>query len=380
MLATAAILASGTVAAAPAMAKSLYVNGSTGSDANSCTSKKKPCATISGAVAKARKRDRINVAPGTYNEQVTITKDLSLVGAGRPVIDATGHTNAVLIQGSGANGASVKGFTAENALNEGILAQQTSRVKILSNLVQNNDQGAGVSSPSGECAFQGPIPGDCGEGLHLMSVANSKVSRNTVKDNSGGILLTDELGPTHGNSIAHNRVLDNTLDCGITIASHSTTAYANGRLQKRKGGIYHNVISHNLSQGNGTSGAGAGILMAAPAPGGAVYDNTVTGNTVTGNGQGGFVLHSRQADQYFNGNKIIHNKFSDNGALGDAASSGDSEPTGIIVWSAVSKLRKLTVSGNRISNEYYGIWTHNAPKIKKHRNKFHNVVVDVQQS
>jgi parallel beta-helix repeat protein len=382
-LAAATFLASSAVAATPAMAKTLYVSASHGSDTNSCTSKRKPCATISGAVSKAGRRDQIRVASGTYAEQVTVNKDLKLVGVGHPVIDATSHINGILIQGAGAAGTSVSGFTAENALNEGILAQRTSRVKIFDNLVEDNDQGSSAP-PAGdaECAPTdgGNVPGDCGEGLHLFTVANSKVTGNTVKDNSGGILLTDELGPTHGNVISHNRVRDNVTDCGITIASHSTTAYVNGKLQRHKGGIYNNVISHNLSAGNGTAGAGAGILMASPTPGGAVYDNTVTRNTVTGNGQGGFVLHSRLAGQFFNGNKVIANRFSNNGALGDTPTSGDSQKTGIIVWSAVTKIKKLTVSGNRISDEYYGIWTDNAPKIKKSRNKFRDVTVDIFQS
>src|SRR5438876_2441891 len=38
-----------------------------------------------------------------------------------------------------------------------------------------------------------PISGDCGEGIHLMGVANSEVSENFVSGNEGGVLLTDEL-------------------------------------------------------------------------------------------------------------------------------------------------------------------------------------------
>ena len=47
-----------------------------------------------------------------------------------------------------------------------------------------------------ECQAAGEVPGDCGEGIHLMSVADSTVAGNYVTGNSGGILLTDEFGPT----------------------------------------------------------------------------------------------------------------------------------------------------------------------------------------
>ena len=84
----------------------------------------------------------------------------------------------------------------------------------------NNDQGNPtglplLSSSYGECAEKvqpapaPPIPGDCGEGIHLLSAVDSVVANNTVTGNSGGILLTDENGPTYGNLIKHNLVSDN---------------------------------------------------------------------------------------------------------------------------------------------------------------------------
>ena len=77
---------------------------------------------------------------------------------------------------------------------------------ISSNVVRNNDQGGNATTKTGECAPAGQIPGDCGEGLHLMSVTNSHVVGNTVSNNAGGILLTDEAGPTARNVISRNTV------------------------------------------------------------------------------------------------------------------------------------------------------------------------------
>ena len=57
--------------------------------------------TISAAVAAASSGDVIEVAQGTYNEQVTITKTLSLVAVpfAQPVINALGHSNGIFING-----------------------------------------------------------------------------------------------------------------------------------------------------------------------------------------------------------------------------------------------------------------------------------------
>jgi len=69
------------------------------------------------------------------------------------------------------------------------------------NVVKANDQGGlpanAATTKYAECQASGNIPGDCGEGIHLWSVATSQVLLNTVPGNAGGILLTDEFGPTH---------------------------------------------------------------------------------------------------------------------------------------------------------------------------------------
>jgi hypothetical protein len=76
---------------------------------------------------------------------------------------------------------SVRGFTVTNALGGGILAagvQGTiSGISIEHNKVVHNDLGGGVPPVSSyfECQPAGPVPGDCGEGVHFIAVAYSQV-------------------------------------------------------------------------------------------------------------------------------------------------------------------------------------------------------------
>ena len=375
MVAAAVLAASGATAAA-AGAKTLYV-AKTGSDTNACT-KKAPCETISHTVAQAHKGDSVKVAAGTYAEMVTITNDISLVGSGA-TIDATGQDNGVQFT-AGAAGAAVRGFDVENANFEGILAQHTSRLDISGNNVHHNDLGMFAPSPTGECAPSGAIPGDCGEGIHLMSVTNSHVTGNTVTDNSGGILLTDELGPTARNSVSVNRVLANLYDCGITIAGHNPKAItATGKLAPSTGGIYGNTITKNVSNGNGVKGEGAGILLAVAGPGAAVYDNLVQGNTANDNNLAGVTLHMHAPGSYLNANKIIGNRLSHDGLGGDPDFKV-TQTIGILVASAAGKLRGTVISANTIGDVHSGIWTQNVPKIKRKSNKFHHVDVPIAQT
>ena len=119
----------------------------------------------------------------------------------------------------------------------------------------------------------GNIPGDCGEGLHLASVTWSWLVGNVVENNVGGILITDEFGPSAHNVISHNIARNNRLDCGITLPSHNALAVSD----PTKGGVYDNLVIHNLSEGNG----GAGSACSPPSPG---PPPTTTGSSTTRSG------------------------------------------------------------------------------------------------
>jgi len=288
--ASAGVLALAATLASAASAKTFYI-AKNGNNANPCTSTK-PCKTINRGVGLAKRGDTVVVSKGSYSQNVLITKDIKVTGVGNPVINALGRDNGFVVQGAGAAGATVSGFTVENAAFEGILVEKTSRVTISGNLVKNNDQGHKAAKPTGECAPAGQIPGDCGEGIHLITVSHAKVTGNTVTGNAGGIYLTDEFGPTSHNLVSHNRSLNNLLDCGITVAGHSNKAVSllTGKPTPTTGGVFANTVIDNVVNNNGTKEAGAGILMAGGAPGTGVYDNLVEGNSASGNGHAGVAL------------------------------------------------------------------------------------------
>lgn len=326
--------------------------------------------TIGAAVTAAAAGDAITVCSGTYRELVTVPvgKPLTIEGIGRPVVNATGLSDPATGQYSGvlvlASDTTIEGLTVEGALGEGILAQGLSapltHVTIRGDRVTGNDLGNPTgsvisTSPYKECDGTGAVPGDCGEGIHLWSVADSAVIGNVASHNSGGILLTDETGPTYGNLIAFNVVSDNSFDCGVTLAGHNPAAAPGGVPAPAAGGVYSNTVAHNVSTGNGLSGEGSGILMASPLPGGAVYDNTVVGNYTSGNGLSGVTVHNHAPGQDLNGNVVTGNVIGTNDVRGDRDSTPyDLATTGVLVR-AVAPV-SITVEGNVISHDTYGIW------------------------
>jgi parallel beta-helix repeat protein len=345
-----------------AAAATLYVSqhGRAGAADTSCASAAFPA--VMPAVAAAPVGATIVVCPGTYAGGVAVVKPVTLTGE-HAVIDAAGHDNGFTVV---ASGATVQGFVVEGAIGEGILAvgkpgHPVADVTIRDNLVEGNDRGNPdgaplKSSPYRECNAQGLVPGDCGEGIHLMVAVHSQVIGNTVVDNAGGILLTDEFGPNAYNTVADNIVMDNVYDCGITLASHSGAGFHGGVLHPTAGGIYDNLVAHNTLFDNGTKGQGAGVLMAGGLPGAAVYSNRVLDNTIDGNGLAGVTMHGHVAGMDMNGNVISGNIIGTNNLDGDRdfTPHTDLTTTGIIV-ATVSPVR-VTITGNRLAGDAIGVW------------------------
>jgi parallel beta-helix repeat protein len=309
--------------------------------------------TIGAAVTASASGDTIQVAAGTYKEDVTINKTVALVGAGSAttIIDATGLSNGITIDGTalstGITGIVVSGFTVENANFQGIFVHGASYVTIYNNQVIYNDKSLDVSGSMPTCPglaanLQDGEGRDCGEGINLIGADHSVVSNNVVQHNSGGILLSDDTGATHDNVIFGNLVADNPLDCGITLASHSGM------------GIYHNTITANQSLRNGLQvGEGAGVGLFAPGPGSKTYGNVVVNNQLMANGLPGVAMHNHASvpgapPVVFDDNVIVGNTISQNAA--DSADTATSGPTGINIAS-VAPINGTMISQNIITQE-----------------------------
>jgi parallel beta-helix repeat protein len=366
-------------------AMTLFVSptGSSSNAGRSCSGAS--YSTIQSAVTAAAPWSTIFVCAGTYSEDVAISAPLKLVGE-NAVVNASGLDNGFLIS---ASHVTVEGFAVRGATGEGILAMGAinlalvpagapagsttgvpiSDVTITHDIVQGNDRGT-PSSSYAECQSSGGEPGDCGEGIHLMSVADSTVSRNYVTGNSGGILLTDEFGPTHGNSIDHNLVSNNASDCGITLPSHNGLAVNPATLAPAPSlaGVFDNTVSDNTILSNGLTGFGAGVVIAAPFPGSASYDNVVRHNLIEGNGISGVTLHSHAPGAFVGGNRILSNTIGVNNLTGDTPLSpasgpgaapiqyqADTQTTGILVWSLATPTT-VTIANNTILGDSIGIW------------------------
>lgn len=346
--------------------------------------------TITAAVNAASAGDTINVASGTYAEQVHITKPLSLIGANREntIISANGHSNGIYVDGLSAPGLaniSISGFTVQDAGFEGMLIQNASDVTIFDNIVRHNDQNLQIQNDAcpGLPPFETNEGGDCGEGIHLMGVNHSTVANNLVEQNSGGILVSDETAPNHDNVITRNLVQDNAYDCGITMASHR--AYVTSGTAPLAFGMYHNTVSANESRHNGfgSEQGGAGIGIFAPGPGTSNTMNSIVHNRVIDNSMPGISLHTHAfltfpnhpPNPNINDNVIVDNYVSGNG--GDP-SLGISQPIGISVLGTTPAIG-IVISGNTVEKEQIDIAVNSASEVDAHLNSLGSKNVGISE-
>lgn len=345
--------------------------------------------TIQAAVNAASNNDIIQVASGTYTEEVTIGKPLSILGSGSKstVVDATNLAHGFFVDGydnHGLNNVTVSGFTVQNALYEGILIVSATDVTVRNNTIKNNDAVPGVvftgaltgcPNQPGSGIYENDETGDCGGAIHLVGAVNSTISDNYVTGNADGVLISDETGESHNNLLIRNIITNNPLECGIVLASHPRAGTTTMNPIPAHFGVNNNTVAENVSSDNGVQIGGAGAGMFSDGAGqGTVSGNVIIRNKLTGNGLGGVALHTHVGPAFglpadnFSGNKIIGNFIAGN--LADTADTATPGPVGININSGDggSPVLGTVITDNQIWDEAIDIAVNTPAEVDIHLN------------
>jgi nitrous oxidase accessory protein len=170
-----------------------------------------PITSISAGIKAATSGDKVEVWPGTYNENVLLDHSVQLVGIGKPVIHGLGKASVVTIV---ADGCLIRGFVIEHS--GGMLMDEDAGIllKSSSNHIEGNelrDVLFGIyllqsdHNYIGGNTIQGrPIPdiGDRGSGIHVWNSSYNTLENNTIVESRDGMYLQNaNHSVIHGNKV-----------------------------------------------------------------------------------------------------------------------------------------------------------------------------------
>jgi len=164
---------------------------------------------------------------GTYSENVTINKSLTLIGIiGNTSINGTGTVVTIT-----ANDVTLRGFTIQGSgsTDKGILLSYANNTVISENTITKKGYGIWLDQ-SYNCNIGGNTLTNNTQGIRLEFSDSALISRNTLTNNSFGIVLSY----SSYNNIRRNNITDNTW--GISLSSASDNM------------MYHNNFINNTNQ------------------------------------------------------------------------------------------------------------------------------------
>lgn len=291
-------------------------------------------------------------------------------------INASGCDVGIYV-GPGATGVRISRVRVTGASDAGILVQKTSRVTITGSVVTGN----GFHSPGDSLpqAF----------GISLFGVSNSVISRNTVYNNGrGGIGVMDygpfdpgqvvghepgpsaPLVPSDHDVVSGNRLWANYNGCAIVLSPFN-----------EGGHIANDVVTGNTITGVGANQKGAdvgGIVVQTNGASSTARNIIVGWNHVSGSAESGVIVHAA-APKSRTGNVWVTSNVLSGDNWGKGAGPHPSQPdqlTGIVVDSLLesadgARAVNTFVTGNRITDEFYGIWSRGADAPHIWRNGIH---------
>jgi predicted outer membrane repeat protein len=302
-----------------------------GSDTNNdCSNQGSPCATIQHAVTQAASGDTINVAAGTYHENVTffgmtLGMPLTIQGAGAgsttvdggnaaPVFTVGGANltlsdltitngngnNAVVNSQDAGGGITIAGLTAATVMRCTITGNTSTQV------AGNNGRGGGIFSAgtltvmdstitnNSADATGGGIFGDIGTTATIVrctvSGNNASLSGSGIYTNQGTLSLTDS---TVSGNTAQN--FGGGIYCNKgTLSLTRTTVSGNSAATGFGGGIYNNkgptvsLTNSTISGNSANQGLGGGIYNNGSTV--TIANTSISGNSAAVNSGGGIYL------------------------------------------------------------------------------------------
>jgi parallel beta-helix repeat protein len=278
--------------------------------------------SIQAAINAAPAGALIEVAAGTYNQNVVVNKAVILQGAEFGQDAGTGRTNLAhesVINGSvkiTASNIVFDGFTVQNSGGAAITIQPSVTAdSVLQNVVQHSLSGLVINGAanadiadnrfnananqnilvenhaSGTTIEVNLMEGATADGIDVVKSNNNSIAANTITANKGiGVLF--ELA--NGNTLQNNTITGNSSN--VVLQSSNSNILAGNTIEQSTGQPYVNRLGYTILVG---SGWGIGLFTSA--------GNQITGNTVENNRAGSIDLIAASNSNIVSGNLLSGN-------------------------------------------------------------------------
>jgi nitrous oxidase accessory protein len=258
-----------------------------------------PGESIQAAVDAAKPGDMLLVHAGIYRESLNITRRLSLVGEGGPMLDAGARGDGLALL---ADGIEVSGMDIRTTRMTGILVASGN------NTIRNNSVSGSLDGirlvDSGHNMIAFNDVNNNTNGITLICSRRNIIKNNSIKDNSIGEESDCGIFLAYSQeNIIQNNDLENNGDCSISLRSSSNNSMLDNSVLRND---WHGIAltessDHNiLMENNASNNKAAGLYLDSS------RENSIMNNTALGNAKGIYLAYDSN-DNLIGGNSLFKN-------------------------------------------------------------------------
>ncbi len=318
--------------------------------------------TIQEAVDNAEDEDTLTAYNGTYTENITINRQLTLRSSDDlgVIIQAADMGRPVILITASGSGSTIREFSISGASSSfGVYLDSADNCYLTDNTISGNCIGVYMRNSNNNMVSGNTIQGNGWVGVCMDNSINNTINGgNNIYGNLEGVYIVNS---ANGNTISGNNIHDN-AGAGINILNNSTGNTISGNTAIFNNGLIGVLIRdsdvNNITGNNIQSNGWAGVVLDN------ADDNFINGGNFVSGNQEGFNL-TNSVGNIIEGNTIsdnvnigisLINNSSGNEIINNVAISNNGN-IGVYLRESVTN----TVSGNNIQiNSWVGICFDNA--------------------